>query len=689
MALHRLTGGIAWVRDVANDISFASNDVRQIRIDQNGDIVCMMDPVVHSGSRQANAYFVVVDSSGNLVTTRTFIAYYFTGSAPVGTIAGTHYIQSFAINSAGDYHIIGTLDGSDVAPFQQPFVYEWLSPFSSPPTMTEMYNYNSPTTPMAMQPNSIEIVGGADVLCGTKINSVGYSSFSWIYGPSTWRAVGPLIAVGGSGAMYNDWTQTTNAWPFPYGSFYSSPSTRTTVAPTGTTQAGATLVTAGQVVYGGATPTGGWILDTGTAGDVVTCWGDNNSGGGKVCGTFIGSVKMYPPSGGTINGGAVDSPVFVRYGDFFVCGTAGNWWQFGQLESGQALRCCGNGTYFYTTENVGTKQGVITQYDSSMRKIWAHNQKAVCPEVDSSGNVYAVGAVVNSNASIMVRDNTGAWLWGHKHMAAQVGTVGNPVSQNTIQMDPGGNGVIISGHNDAIGGPCLAANDLNFVSDPDFPTVTIGRTATATVSGAAGNQSIGFTGGASTSGKWLVAVITCSSTNPSGDGVISGGSGWTQMVTDASPTARVFYKQCGGSEPSTYTIAYSGIKGNGMRAIVTEFTTAASTNPVDHQYNREQDHSGAMQFCPSATSANANSASILACALTIDGSGSATGIMNAPNGYVMQAQQAYNAVDGTLCVVLAVQIRCGAGTITPENFTDSGSGSDVGGFLSTTIIIGP
>jgi len=126
-----VTGSTQWVRDLFADIGSPSTydfPPIQVLIDLSGNIVVMLDAVSGGSTSARTQWFVTVDTTGALVSVKSFTLDVFSGATvrPVG----------FTINSSGDYHILGGVSGVGT------YMYEWLSPFSS--TVTT-YNSGSGT----------------------------------------------------------------------------------------------------------------------------------------------------------------------------------------------------------------------------------------------------------------------------------------------------------------------------------------------------------------------------------------------------------------------------------------------------------------------------------------------------------------------------------------------------------------
>jgi hypothetical protein len=173
--------------------------------------------------------------------------------------------------------------------------------------------------------------------------------------------------------------------------------------------------------------------------------------------------------------------------------------------------------------------------------------------------------------------------------------------------------------------------------------ITLGRSNAATADGTGGNYTIGWaSGGAAASGTWLVAIVE-EATDSGSHPFITGGSAWTRLGT-----TKCYYKQCGGSEPTTYTISSSrGSKGEGSAVAIMEIFNAASVESTNDASNTAT--------APSVTSTDAADLVVLAA-----GNGGALGTITPPAGWTKQATGSSNAV-----ACLATKLNAGSGTISP------------------------
>lgn len=181
-------------------------------------------------------------------------------------------------------------------------------------------------------------------------------------------------------------------------------------------------------------------------------------------------------------------------------------------------------------------------------------------------------------------------------------------------------------------------------------SISIGRSNSAAQTGSGASMSVGWaSGGAAANGTWLVAVIH---TNMSGTGTISGGSAWTQIGT-----TKVFYKQCGASEPTTYSITYSGSsKADGTVVTICEVIGASSM---------ESSGSGtSTNTAPSVTSTASGDCIVLAM-----GHGNSAATITPPSGYTTQSSISNGTA--TEATAIATKLNVGTGTIAPGTWNTS------------------
>ena len=457
------TGQKLWDYDIGGDC-------RKILIDPSGNVVCMVDigsanyQLTSSPSTCYTQNFIVLSPTGTLVASTSFTQV----SSPVRGGATSIRTLDFCINEDGDYHVLGILAASAVAPYNHyayTHIYEWMSPQTSSPTLRE---FADPLLPI-----SINRIGGRDYIGGDS------GLFTPVYGlpPSSLRRTKSQQAC----------PQATTDYDFRFPDVLYSNSTTVltnvaTIAATGTTQGTAAALTAGKnylAVTG--TAGAGMRLPTGSAGDVVAF--DRSVSGGA---TFV-NYYVYPPTGGTLNGNAAITSFKCCLGDLWICVSAGSWWNshnnnqsttnYNELcvwavqslaidSSGDARIVRGRAT----NQEVSITSAGVPVYHHPILNTYPF-QQWTC--LDSSDNSYSVGFRSSSPASVIARDSTGAFLWGHKHSGACEiipfnGLINYPSGYCPIQMDPDGTAVIVSGFDDSNGtqGPNSVVNDLNFVSDP-------------------------------------------------------------------------------------------------------------------------------------------------------------------------------------------------------------------------------
>lgn len=181
-------------------------------------------------------------------------------------------------------------------------------------------------------------------------------------------------------------------------------------------------------------------------------------------------------------------------------------------------------------------------------------------------------------------------------------------------------------------------------------SLSVGRSNSASVSGAGSSYSIGWTsGGAAANGTWLVLVAR---DNISNGWNIIGGSAWTQLGT-----TKIWYKQCGSSEPTTYTISYSGSsKADTACMSMIEILGASSVEVSGYTTNTNTP--------PALTGMTAGNIGVV-----VGGdNGGGTGVITAPSGYTMQTKR--DSADA----MTAIATKTGLGTSeTPGNWSITNS----------------
>lgn len=449
-----VTGQFQWYRDLLADVGLSDRSLGLplcLQIDQNGYIVCMLDPGTYTASAKTQN-FVRVKNDGTLIDVISY-------TTPVLSSQAV-FAHSFVVTSGGDYHIAATANGIIDANFYRKdfHILEWLTPFSSPPSDHHIVDSTgSGATYAGGHVAQIIREGNRDyVAMKPELNPSGSSPWS---APSIWRGASGSSAP----SAFSSFDLKIFSRP------YYAPSA---VTAAGTTQGSATALSANTSVnITRSTGNTGVRLPSGSPGDVV-CTNSMTPGP-----TFSPNRFIFPPSGGTItdytyNVGSVNASVSYNNGDYFVCIDNINWYQIFVSGGDDVYRLAvdTSGNIFCTTFIQTTNQGIITKVASNGVRQWRKGQYAVNMITDSSGNVYSVGKRLSSGATVCARDTNGAWLWGHKHMGCYLNStnVTGDSPQQTIHMDPDGTQVIVSGCYDdnSFVGPCLKANDLNFVSDP-------------------------------------------------------------------------------------------------------------------------------------------------------------------------------------------------------------------------------
>ncbi len=149
---------------------------------------------------------------------------------------------------------------------------------------------------------------------------------------------------------------------------------------------------------------------------------------------------------------------------------------------------------------------------------------------------------------------------------------------------------------------------------------------------------------------WLVGASNTGTFTPSG----GTGSAWTRYD---SPTGYIYGKLCNGTEPTSYSITYSGsAKADASIAAIVEILNANATNPDDHQVNTGSDTP------PSATSSSLNDLAVLG---WIGG----TILPTAPAGYTIQTSGTKTSYGATI----ATKTSAGSGSISPGAFSVAAS----------------
>ena len=434
-----VTGQVLWDRDLYVDAGSPSGyvgDVVQLQIDPSGNIVAFLDPQysAHSGTARKN-YFVVIDPSGNFVSTANFTSH----SAPNPIAIAVAGVVGFTIDSSGNYHCFAIWPHIFVGTTL--YAYEWASPFTSPPVEYDLVTGGGSLNQAGLL--SIARFNDRDYFGGTSANLAASSLYKY---SSLLRGKSQTAAV----HSWNDIDQRLEFWSLSLSA--------ATITATGTTQGtAASLIAGNDYKFNSGSNSKGVILPTGTVGDQIgialsTSYGNN---------PVNGPIAVYPPSGGHIiimehpNGliteNAVNISVSPGQGDVFTCVATNVWTYLNPLWA--ATRA---GHFADASENLYVTNGLgqTLKYDVNGTLLWYKGQRAKWTTVDGSGNVYANGQRLSSYASVSARDSSGNWLWGHFHH----GTL--KLTATTIHWDDPDSQIIVSGQ------VAQKSGDVSFIADP-------------------------------------------------------------------------------------------------------------------------------------------------------------------------------------------------------------------------------
>jgi hypothetical protein len=119
----------------------------------------------------------------------------------------------------------------------------------------------------------------------------------------------------------------------------------------------------------------------------------------------------------------------------------------------------------------------------------------------------------------------------------------------------------------------------------------------------------------------------------------------------------MYYKICGGSEPTSYSVAYSGSgKSDASKAALFEITGPNATNPVDVKY------AASTATNPTATASGAGEIGIILYSVE-----NTIAQPSPPSGWTIQCQTA--GTTNTYAVGIATQTGLGSGSVTPGAWT--------------------
>ena len=479
MCLDITNGAILWTYDTGTSFT-----PRQMRVDTSGNLVVWND----NSSGFPNKFVVLATSGGSagtVVATRSFS----TPTMSNGTTTVAVQLTDFVINENGDYHMVG-YDSTDTVS-HTPFIFEWLSPFTSSPTLYVLDIYNpaasiGPVTSNANSPPSIRRSGGADWIgtvagvaqCATQA-AAPHSASDVVQVINTPND----FPFSGSGVR-NSWGQSAGGTT---GSIILS-----AAVASGLTQSSGTVLSAGNV-YEFCNPVNTSNRTTSSTDRAVTL-PVGSPGDALIIAADYGLTYqpfVFPPNGGTItqygstsgiNGSwsprvlnshesiyAVNTAFFN--GDYLVCDESGlNWYATYGLAinafTGLGHHAIPNSMTQFAVDSSGSVAGsgfgdgqgaqITMMYNASNVLVAGKGQQSAFQAYDSSSNLYTSHSYSSgSHANIAKRDSSGNWQWGHLHLKP------SPYSENaTLDYDSVGNTIICSGQLKS------STTDVSFVSNP-------------------------------------------------------------------------------------------------------------------------------------------------------------------------------------------------------------------------------
>lgn len=451
-------GRIKFTLTPVNPIGYLG-DVLQLNINSSGNIVAMLDPSNYAANPRVQ-HFVEVQPDSTLVGVYKFIQQ----KDPILT---TQYVPTlgFTIDSADTFHVLASVNGTvAVEVFRCQAGYEFPSPYSTATLYEDRSTWGS-TAHRSFESKHITRIGSRDFVGGNSYNGLippAYNCPGLLKGKSQTQSIRTFADI------------DKTIYPFPTLS-------SNTVFAAGSTQGTATALTAGDET--------GVVVTVSNQGVILP----SGASAGDCCGVGINSgsnLRIYPPSGGKI----IESDQFDRdnsvqtahveystnayvlltsslnsYHDYFFCLGSDVWVRFAiryQTAStyNQLVRWCptvdsGNNIICVNAS------GELVKHTSSGLPTWWAGKTHIHSVCDSSDNIYSIGIRDLTKASIVKRNSSGVYQWGHVHGGDDKTAVKDcELTPSLIHFDSGGDsgaGAII-----ASGQIQSGSADLSFVSDP-------------------------------------------------------------------------------------------------------------------------------------------------------------------------------------------------------------------------------
>jgi hypothetical protein len=363
------------------------------------------------------------------------------------------------------------------------------------------------------------------------------------------------------------------------------------------------------------------------------------------------TFKLYPPSGGTINNGAIDSGVDIYAGDYAVCTDSKTWNTYYQGYSESSV----NEVDVDSVGNIYSTLGSAGQSQISVDGLIEWNEigssESVCCDSDGTSFWSSAQESASGNNTLLSREIDGQFRFLHRNSGVGY--------QHVIQYDASETSPVQSGARWKL------TDDQYFMANrATIPSC--GRSATASASGIGSNYTVGFSklgnsGITPASGTILIAILADNSNKGSGL-AISGGGMWTQLTGGVTgyKSCGVWLRVCGSSEPLTYTVTYGGtVSTDSACCTIVEAFKCSSSNPDG------QGTGSNTGTAPSATSTNDLDTCVT---LVAAFAGSSTTFDTAPANYMLRGRS-QSAAATPVTTAIAVRNEVGTGSISPGAWT--------------------